>query len=83
MADSNVKVTIGVPVYNGAAFVEETLSSIQNQSYHNITVLISVDSSTDESAAICKRFLCDKRFQVFQQPQRLGMTNRHHGTCTR
>jgi glycosyltransferase involved in cell wall biosynthesis len=72
MAEPEKQVTICVPVYNGAAFVAETLSSIQKQSHAGLTVLISVDSSTDESAATCKCFLRDERFQVVEQEQRLG-----------
>ena len=36
-------VTIGVPVYHGDAFLEETLSSIQGQTYPNLDVIISLD----------------------------------------
>lgn len=72
MTESNELVTLCVPVYNGEAFVAETLSSIQRQSYESFTVLISVDASTDESATRCRSFLHDDRFQVFGQEQRLG-----------
>lgn len=71
MAESNELVTLCVPVYNGAAFVAETLCSIQRQSYEGFTVLISVDVSTDESATRCRSFLYDDRFQVFEQEERL------------
>lgn len=65
-------VTFCVPVYNGAAFVAETLSSIRKQSYQGFRVVISVDASTDESAPICRSFLDENRFQVFEQERRLG-----------
>ena len=72
MAESNDLVTLCVPVYNGAAFVAETLSSIQRQSDERFAVLVSVDASTDDSVARCRSFLHDDRFQVFEQEQRLG-----------
>jgi len=65
-------VTIGVPVYNGARYLEETLSSIQLQTYQNIQVYISVDGPQSDSEKICKPFLKDERFQMVVQPERLG-----------
>ena len=66
-------VTICVPVWNGEAFVEETLESARTQTHEDISVLISVDRSDDRSAEICRAFAArDSRFQVFEQPDRLG-----------
>jgi glycosyltransferase involved in cell wall biosynthesis len=65
------RVTICVPVYNGRAFVEETLESIQRQRYKNWTALISDDRS-DRSADLCRRFTRDPRFSLCVQPVRLG-----------
>ena len=72
MVEPRELVTVCVPVYNGAAFVEETLSSIRKQSYQSFRVVISVDGSTDDSASICRTFLDDHRFQIFEQERRLG-----------
>ena len=65
-------VTICVPVYNGRAFVGETLGSIQRQGYKNWTVLISDDRSDDGSAEVCRNFTPDPRFSLCVQPVRLG-----------
>jgi hypothetical protein len=65
-------VTVGVPVWHGGRFLEESLRSIQNQSHQNLTILISIDGSDPESERVCRPFLQDSRFQLVIQPQRLG-----------
>ncbi|MGH9386975.1 MAG: glycosyltransferase family A protein [Vicinamibacterales bacterium] len=65
-------VDICVPVYNGRAFVAETLAAIQRQRFENLTVLISDDGSDDGSADICRGFLVDRRFRLSIQRSRLG-----------
>jgi GT2 family glycosyltransferase len=65
-------VTVCVPVYNGRAFVAETLSAIQEQSHRNLTVLMSDDASDDGSPAICRGFTRDSRFRLTVQPFRRG-----------
>ncbi len=66
-------VSIGVPVYRGAAFVAEALAAIRDQTHRNIDVLISVDGADHESAAVCDPFIRhDSRFRMVVQDQRLG-----------
>jgi glycosyltransferase involved in cell wall biosynthesis len=65
-------VTICVPVFEGAAFVAETLSAIQEQRHADLTVLVSDDASGDGSADVCRAFAGDSRFRITVQPSRLG-----------
>lgn len=59
-------VTIFVPVFNGEKYLNETLTSIKNQTYANIEVLLVNDSSTDGSKMILDKFgKEDNRFKVF------------------
>ena len=70
---SNVPyVTIGVPVYHGELFIEETLRSIQDQTHRNIEVIISLDGPQPASEQLCQPFLKDSRFRIVVQPERLG-----------
>ena len=57
------KVAVCVPVYNGAAFVRDVLSAIQNQSYRDLEVLISVDRgmTTRSKSAAPSRGTVDSR----------------------
>ena len=66
------RVTIGVPVYRGKLFIEESLNSILNQTYEDFDVIISVDEPDPDSEEICSKFLKDSRFRMVVQPHRLG-----------
>jgi glycosyltransferase involved in cell wall biosynthesis len=49
-------VSIIVPVYNTAEYVEECIQSILSQSYKNTELILVNDGSTDESGEICKKY---------------------------
>jgi glycosyltransferase involved in cell wall biosynthesis len=49
-------VTVIVPCYNGAAFLEETLRSALAQSHTPVEILVVDDGSTDGSRKIAERF---------------------------
>lgn len=66
------RVTIGVPVYRGQAFLEASLNGILTQTYEDFDVIISMDEPDPESEEICSTFLKDSRFRMVLQPQRLG-----------
>lgn len=62
----NQLVSIIIPCYNQATFLEDTLYSILNQTYSNWECLIINDGSTDETEKIAQQFAeKDKRFQYF------------------
>lgn len=50
------KVTIGLPVYNGAGLMRRAVDSILAQTYTDIELLISDNCSTDETADICREY---------------------------
>ncbi len=50
--DSTRKVSIITPVYNGKKYIEETMKSVQNQTYTNWEMLIIDDKSTDNTRDI-------------------------------
>jgi hypothetical protein len=66
------RVTIGVPVYRGKLFIEESLNSILNQTYEDFDAIISLDGPDPECEEICRKFLTDSRFRLIIQPRRLG-----------
>lgn len=53
---SPAPVGIGVPVYNGARFLAESLESLVTQTYSDIELVISDNGSTDETEEICREF---------------------------
>lgn len=49
-------VAVVTPVYNGAAFLGETMDCVQAQTYGNIVHVLLDNASTDETAAIIERY---------------------------
>lgn len=67
------KVSVFVPVYNGAAYIAETLASLLAQQYTDFEVLCLDDCSTDGSMAVLQQFAArDSRIRVLQTPGNLG-----------
>ena len=50
-------ISIIVPVYNSEKFLKECVSSIENQIYKNIEVILVNDGSKDNSGAICDELM--------------------------
>jgi len=69
-------VTVVVPVYNTAAYLDRCVQSIVNQTHQNLQILLIDDGSTDESGVLCDRWAeRDRRIQVIHQENiGLGMT---------
>lgn len=44
-----------IPVYNGAAFVAEAVSTVQNQTHTNLRLIIANDGSTDNSWVVIEQ----------------------------
>jgi glycosyltransferase involved in cell wall biosynthesis len=74
MSDSEPPlVSVGVPVFNGAADIATALQSVLDQSYTNIEVMISDNASTDSTREVCERVRAlDPRIHYVQQPVNLG-----------
>lgn len=51
-AKESTPITVIVPVYNGAKFLDQCLTALQSSAYANFDVLVVDDGSTDESAEI-------------------------------
>lgn len=49
-------VSIIVPVYNTAEYVDDCIQSILSQSYKNIELILVNDGSTDGSDTVCKKY---------------------------
>jgi glycosyltransferase involved in cell wall biosynthesis len=49
-------ISVIIPLYNAEKYIEQTLGSIQKQTYTNFEVLLIDDGSIDKTAEICKRY---------------------------
>ena len=68
-----VKYSVIVPIYNAEKYLNETLKSIQEQSFENFEVLCVDDNSEDNSLAIIKEYTKnDKRFKLIKTASHLG-----------
>lgn len=66
-------VSIGIPVYNGEAFLEDAIRSVLNQTHGDLEVVISDNASTDRTQEICRDYVMqDARVRYYRSPQNLG-----------
>lgn len=62
-------VSVIVPIYNVAKFLDQALDSIQAQTLQNIEIICVNDGSTDNSLAIMRAHAdCDARIRVIDKP---------------
>lgn len=62
------KLGVVVPVYNAGAYLEQCVTSIINQTYDNLEIVLVDDGSTDNSGSICDEYAKrDKRIHVIHQ----------------
>ena len=62
-------VSVVIPAFNAASVIAETLESVRAQTFKDFEVIIVDDGSTDDTAAIVRRFCeADPRFSLAQQP---------------
>ena len=65
---SNPKISIIVPVYQVERYLKKCVSSVQNQTYTNIQIILVDDGSTDKSPIICDKLAEeDKRIVVIHK----------------
>ena len=63
------KVSVVIPAYNVSAYIEDTLISLERQTFEAFEAIIVNDGSTDETAAIARSFCQrDPRFRLITKP---------------
>lgn len=71
-------VSLGLPVYNGENFLRQALNSLTGQTWNggrfaDLEIIISDNSSTDGTEAICREFAAaDSRVRYFRQERNIG-----------
>lgn len=62
------KLSIIVPVYKVESFIEKCITSLQNQTYPNLEIILVDDGSPDNCPAICERYAeSDSRIKVIHK----------------
>jgi ADP-heptose:LPS heptosyltransferase/glycosyltransferase involved in cell wall biosynthesis len=63
-----------IPTYNYARYLPETIESVLAQDFTDFEILISDDASTDDSAAVIRRYAAkDPRIRCQLHPANIGM----------
>lgn len=65
-------VSIGIPVYNGADYIEEAIKSVIEQSIESFELIICDNGSTDDTSTVLSN-LDDERITVIRFPENRGM----------
>lgn len=66
-------ISIIVPVYNAASFLEQCLDALINQTYPSLEIILVDDASTDESLSICRAYaIRDPRISLIQNEKNSG-----------
>jgi glycosyltransferase involved in cell wall biosynthesis len=65
-------VSVLIPVYNASEFLKEAVSSILNQSFLDIEVILVDDCSTDNSVELIKSFT-DQRIRIVELAENRGI----------
>ena len=80
MHDDLESVTVLMPVYNGAAYLEPAIESIRRQTHSDFEFLIVDDGSTDGSSQILQGFSAqDSRIHVIHGMHEGGAASRNRG----
>jgi glycosyltransferase involved in cell wall biosynthesis len=80
-AERRPRVSIGLPVYNAEAFLQETLDSVLAQTFQDFELIISDNCSTDRTHEICLGYVArDKRVRYFMNDTNMGAAKNYN--CT-
>lgn len=87
--DSRPLISVVVPVYNVVEYLEECVSSLTNQSFGDIEIILVDDGSTDGSSTMCddlenpmresESFI--RKTAVFLMPVTRAFDSRQASTC--
>jgi len=69
-----VKISIGLPVFNGEKFIRKCIDSLLAQTFTNFELIISDNASTDTTSIICEEYAKkDKRIRYIRQEKNMGV----------
>src|SRR5216683_2033766 len=73
------KITIGLPVFNGADYLPEAIDSILSQSFGDFELFISDNASDDGTEEICQQYARrDRRVRYLRQTRNVGAAANHN-----
>lgn len=68
------RVSLGLPVYNGADYVGAALDSLLSQTFQDFEIVISDNASTDDTERVCREYeKSDSRIRYFRNDRNMGV----------
>lgn len=74
MMEASEKVSIVLPTYNGAKYIQQSIGSCLKQTYKNIELIIVDDGSTDKTTEIIKSYH-DARIRYIRHRKKKGLAH--------
>lgn len=79
MSNRARRLAVGLPVYNGERYLEQSVRSILGQSFSDFELIICDNASTDGTRSIAKRFAdSDRRVRLYSNPANLGAAGNYN-----
>lgn len=73
------RVSIGLPVYNGEAYLSQALDSLLNQTFTDFELIVSDNASTDRTSEICLDYAArDPRIIYLRNSENLGAARNYN-----
>lgn len=73
MVQSNPKLTLAMPVYNGTNYIRDALDSILAQTFTDFELIVCDNASEDETCAVVEEYAArDDRIRLIRNPRNLG-----------
>jgi glycosyltransferase involved in cell wall biosynthesis len=67
------RVSVGLPVYNGADFIQRAIDTLLRQDFEDFEVIIADNASTDETQSICSEAAAaDQRIRYYRNDENIG-----------
>ena len=81
MSDQKPRVSIGLPVYNGANYIAAAIESILGQTFTDFELIISDNASIDGTEGICRKFAAqDSRVRYSRLEENVGAAKNFNRT---
>ena len=73
MTNNKPLVSVCIPAYNNADYIDQTIDCILSQTYSNLELIICDDKSTDNTVEVIKKYT-DSRLHLYENEENLGMS---------
>ena len=76
-------ISVLIPSYNYARFIQKSIDSVLAQTYENIEVVVTDNCSTDDTMTVLRtRYADDSRVRVFENEENIGLVRNFNRALT-